>query len=456
MLTLLKQARAFGLGIVLATQNPVDLDYKGLSNIGTWFLGRLQTERDKMRVIEGLEGAAAQTGQTFDRRQMEQTLAGLGSRVFLMNNVHEDGPQIFQTRWAMSFLAGPLARAQISELMAPAKAARQSAASSAQESVDAAAAQTARPIAPAGIEERFVAPERTPRDGARCVYRPAVLGRASLHYVRSSADLDLWRDEQRWVACGSGLPASFWEASEPPPAPLRLSEAPEDGFGFTELPAALCGADQYGAWAKQLKEYLYRHCPLVLYKSPLLKEYAPVGTSEAEARLAFTQQAREARDREIEKLRAKYASRMDKLDKRIRSAEERVAREREQFKSASVSSVISLGQTILGTLMGNKLRSRSTVSRAGAIARGASRAARQQNDVERAEESLRQLSLDMMDLDAELRGEIAKVQEEFDVEHWELDSTKIAPRKGDLKVEPPELVWAPWQVDAQGIAEPLY
>ena len=92
MLTLLKQARAFGLGIVLATQNPVDLDYKGLSNMGTWFLGRLQTERDKMRVLEGLEGAANSTGSKFNRQAMEQILAGLESRVFLMNNVHEDGP----------------------------------------------------------------------------------------------------------------------------------------------------------------------------------------------------------------------------------------------------------------------------------------------------------------------------------------------------------------------------
>ena len=96
MLTLLKQARAFGLGCVLATQNPVDLDYKGLSNAGTWFLGRLQTERDKARVIEGLEGASAQAGSSFDRQQMEATLAALGNRVFLMNNVHDDAPVVFR------------------------------------------------------------------------------------------------------------------------------------------------------------------------------------------------------------------------------------------------------------------------------------------------------------------------------------------------------------------------
>src|SRR5690606_17255359 len=113
LLTLLKQARAFGLGLVLATQNPVDLDYKALSNAGTWFLGRLQTERDKRRVLDGLEGATAAAGMGFDRRRIEQILSGVRSRVFLMNNVHEDEPVVFHTRWALSFLRGPLTREQI-------------------------------------------------------------------------------------------------------------------------------------------------------------------------------------------------------------------------------------------------------------------------------------------------------------------------------------------------------
>src|SRR5258707_1555407 len=122
MLTLLKQARAYGLGVVLATQNPVDLDYKGLSNAGTWFIGRLQTERDKARVLDGLEGASAAAGATFDRQQMDKILSGLGSRVFLLNNVHDDHPVVFQTRWALSYLRGPLSREQIQTLMAPRKA----------------------------------------------------------------------------------------------------------------------------------------------------------------------------------------------------------------------------------------------------------------------------------------------------------------------------------------------
>src|SRR4029077_20471379 len=122
MLTLLKQARAYGLGVVLATQNPVDLDYKGLSNAGTWLIGRLQTERDKARVLDGLEGASAAAGSTFDRQKMDTLISGLGKRVFLLNNVHEDGPIVFQTRWALSYLRGPLTREQIQVLMAGRKA----------------------------------------------------------------------------------------------------------------------------------------------------------------------------------------------------------------------------------------------------------------------------------------------------------------------------------------------
>src|SRR6476660_5358402 len=140
LLTLLKQARAFGLGVVLATQNPVDLDYKGLANTGTWFIGRLQTERDKARVLEGLEGIAAGTGQKFDRQEMEQVLAGLDKRVFLLNNVHDDSPELFETRWAMSYLRGPLTRVQIKALMDPMKG--QSA------TAPVSAAESAKPSAP--------------------------------------------------------------------------------------------------------------------------------------------------------------------------------------------------------------------------------------------------------------------------------------------------------------------
>ena len=117
MMTLLKQARAFGLGMMLTTQNPVDVDYKGLTNTGTWFIGKLQTERDKMRVLEGLESAVSEAGTLLDRSYLDKLISSLGSRVFLLHNVHEDKPVVFYTRWAMSYLRGPLTRRQVQELM---------------------------------------------------------------------------------------------------------------------------------------------------------------------------------------------------------------------------------------------------------------------------------------------------------------------------------------------------
>ena len=192
MLTLLKQARAFGVGMVLATQNPVDLDYKGLSNCGTWFLGRLQTERDKARVLDGLEGASSQAGAQFDRREMDRILSGLDGRVFLMNNVHEEEPVVFHTRWAMSYLRGPLTREQIRTLMAERSADSDSGSASASdgeptrlevemEQVEAAAAPAVPTLrtgkVPADVPQRYLEVRREKPESARLVYYPALFGR---------------------------------------------------------------------------------------------------------------------------------------------------------------------------------------------------------------------------------------------------------------------------------------
>ncbi|MFN3680701.1 MAG: ATP-binding protein, partial [Nitrospira sp.] len=179
LLTLLKQARAFGLGVVLATQNPVDLDYKGLANTGTWFIGRLQTERDKARVLEGLEGTSASTGKKFDKGRMEQILAGLGNRIFLMHNVHEDEPVVFETRWCLSYLRGPLTRTQIKTLMDPRKKATMRTEDSglrAESKTSALSTQhsvlKARPMLPPDIPQYFVPLRGTKPEGSELVYAP--------------------------------------------------------------------------------------------------------------------------------------------------------------------------------------------------------------------------------------------------------------------------------------------
>ena len=186
LMTLLKQARAFGLGVVLATQNPVDLDYKGLANTGTWFIGRLQTERDKARVLEGLEGASSSAGKKFDKGRMEQTLAGLGNRIFLMNNVHEDEPVVFETRWCLSYLRGPLTRSQIKLLMDSrrkevqgARVKRAPTTSGNQQ-----APVESRPMLPPDVPQYFVPIRGTKPDGSELIYAPMLLGSSQSPFYR--------------------------------------------------------------------------------------------------------------------------------------------------------------------------------------------------------------------------------------------------------------------------------
>jgi DNA helicase HerA-like ATPase len=459
MLTLLKQARAYGLGITLATQNPVDLDYKGLSNIGTWFLGRLQTERDKLRVLEGLEGAAGQAGQKFDRGLMERTLAGLRSRVFLMNNVHDGFPVVFESRWAMSYLAGPLARAQISKLMADRKAAiareeiqQGSANSAVGESVAAAksaALTPQRPVLPIGVEELFIAATLPPAAGAKLIYRPALYGEGSMHFVRAAADLDTWRDARRIVLCHHGVPSSHWEASEPLPADIDFIDQPTEGYTFASLSDELLNKGSYRTYKSQLKEYLYRHCHENIYRTELVKGYAPAG-DKSDAIAYFSHRIKEARDLEIEKLRDKHESRIKSIQDKINKADARIDRERMQSRT----SWISAGSSVLGSLLGGFLGGR----RAGVstIARGIGHATQQDSDVRLAEQAHQQLVTELRELEQSLSADLEKLHREYDIHRIELEAIEIAPRKGDLKVEEVRIVWQPWQIDATGIATPLF
>ncbi|HBP89062.1 MAG TPA: ATP-binding protein, partial [Nitrospiraceae bacterium] len=266
MLTMLKQARAYGLGVVLATQNPVDLDYKGLGNTGTWFIGRLQTERDMARVLDGLEGAAANSQGNFNRQKMEQMISGLGNRVFLMNNVHDDGPEIFETRWALSYLRGPLTRTQIKTLMDPVKAAQSgSAASSPSAKILAAASQSSAgtpskdgtthpPVLPPDIRQHFVPIRGARPAGALLIYHPRLYGAASVHYQETKTKLDEVRDVQALVVMTTGAVPVQWDQAEPldiPPADLNTR--PADGAQFGELPGAASPAKFFKGWEKDFE-----------------------------------------------------------------------------------------------------------------------------------------------------------------------------------------------------------
>ena len=241
LLTLLKQARAFGLGVVLATQNPVDLDYKGLSNAGTWLIGRLQTDQDKQRVLDGLEGASGQGG--LDRAQLEKLISALGNRVFLLNNVHESAPEVFQTRWTMSYLRGPLSRPQIAALMTPLKAALPApapvAAAAAPAGTDAAAAAPAAgapapvsaaatpPAVPSGISPAYLPLRGAAPAGGSLAYLPMLLGGARVRLLDTKNQVDEMIENTRLAAFADGpVPVDWAGASDVAIAVADLESAP--------------------------------------------------------------------------------------------------------------------------------------------------------------------------------------------------------------------------------------
>lgn len=451
MLTLLKQARAFGLGVVLATQNPVDLDYKGLANAGTWFLGRLQTERDKARVLDGLQTAAAGAGATFDRQQTEAVLSSLGNRVFLMNNVREDRPVVFQTRWVLSYLRGPLTRDQIALLM---QTRRQTVAIAApasppdiaspivlKPSTTISSAGT-RPLLPPGVTESFLVSREKRSVGTALTYNPAIFGAAQIHFVQASLGIDAWQDVALLAAADDlSSEESVWEQATPLAEPPEFEAQPAEGAAFSELPAGLSRPKTYTSLSASLKSYLYRTQRLALWRCALLKETSRPGESEGDFRVRIRQSVAEQRDLAIERLREKFAPKLAALQEQQRKAEQRVEKERAEAKESTFSAAVSVGSSILGALLGRKMLSTTTMNRAATSARAATRASRQRADIGRAEETVEAISERLNDLETQFHAEVEKIRQSLDPDTLVLEQVEVKPRKADVNVKQVLLVW---------------
>jgi len=447
LMTLLKQGRAFGLGCLLATQNPVDLDYKALSNIGTWFLGRLQTERDKLRVLDGLEGAAGAQNAKFDRATMERLLSGLGNRVFLMNNVHEDHPVLFHVRWVMSYLTGPLTRTSIKALMDPKRGAfgggggaspgGAKAAASPMAMPGVAAAETAkpavRPMVGAGVAEKFAPPAG---DAAELVYRPHLLRVGTVHFTSAKMGTDGSRKVRKVNAI---LPEAIdWDHDLPPPLkPEELGSEPAAGAGFGALPGFAMNAANYKQVEKDFAEWLYRNERAELFSCPALKVYSQLGESEGEFRARLSQQAREARDATLEKVRAATNKKLDGLQGRLQTAEGTLARQ----KAESQGAVMQAGASILGGLLGGLLGRKG---RGGSLLSKGTSAYKQHQDVGIAEDKVESVQQEIAEIEKALQQEIAKLTQAYDPAALALETETVKPTKANVSVESVALLWLPY------------
>jgi DNA helicase HerA-like ATPase len=450
LLTLLKQARAFGLGLVLTTQNPVDLDYKGLANAGTWFIGRLQTERDKERLLEGLAGV----GGNIDLGEVSKIISGLRKRVFYMHNVHEDKPVLLNTRWVLSYLSGPMTRQQIKLLMDGRKAvppAVTAAAAKPPEQPGPAVSMsvaTSRPLLPPGISEMFLPLQVQRFEPGRLVYHPAAAAFGQAAVFDNRLGISTVESQARFLELRKDVLGLLWDKASSLSLQVEaLSREPETGASFLPLPSRAlqflksAGTD-YG-------DFLARAFQLTLWKSPLLQAVSSPGEPERDFRIRLSQLAHEKRDSEVARLRQKYAARIATLERQLMTAQQRLQREQEQYREQMTGTAISMGATILGAILGRKA---SQIGRATTSARSASRSYYEKMDIERARQQVELAKTKMADMERQLEAEAARITSTLDPAAETLQQIALRPKKKDISVLWSGILWLPfWHLDSGAV-----
>ena len=441
LLTMLKQARAFGVGVVLATQNPVDLDYKALANIGTWFLGRLQTERDKARLLEGLEGAAS---GSLDRKEADRILSSLGKRVFLLHNVHESKPTVFQTRWTMSYLRGPLSKAEIQQLSggdarSSERVTSRTAVAPAVEARGPDDRSSAPPVMPPGIEQYFV-----PQAGADpATFSPVVLGAARVTFTDARLGIDTSKDVLYATPVSDGaIPIDWQQSTQVNAAPGDLLRTAPAGATFARVPAAAQQARNYATWQKSFSQWLAQTQRIDLLRHKETKLTSRIDENERDFRARVQDALRQTRDAERDAVQKKCAARREVLATRVRRAEEAVQREQQQASQQKTQTMLSMGAAAIGALFGRKTFSTGTLGRATTAARGVGRTMKEGEDVKRAEQNVTEERQKLAAFDEQAQQELQQVAARYDAA-VELERVSLAPKRGQVQVLFVGLGWQP-------------
>lgn len=448
LMTILKQGRAFGLGTLLVTQNPVDLDYKALSNCGTWMIGKLQTDQDKARILDGLQGAVSEAGGGADRAELDRILGRLGNRVFLLHNVHGDGPVVMQSRWVMSYLAGPLTRAQIRELKPSGPGKAPAAETPAQtgslaDFIGGAGAVAAQgsdvaPAIPAGLSVRY---ETAP---AGSVLVPSLFARADL-FFKDGAETAT-RAVALAIADPANLAARGWTAAGPAEIPEAWGTTPPTGVKFAPLPSPF----QEVATLKKLGSGLTTH----LAQSEKLMVFENVGlklrSSPGEAREAFDARCTVAaaalgtaggkKLREVaDKASATLQARVTREEAELERDRARVAtRKREE----ATSLLSNLGGAVLSMLGGRKATGARKIGSAFSSAmskRGMSE--RTELEVKESEQTLAQLRAQLAELGTKLEADVAALKSDVESKAAQTTETAILPTKTNITVREFGVLW---------------
>lgn len=471
LMRLLKQARAFGLGVMLVTQNPGDLDYKGLTNTGTWFIGKLQTERDKARLMEGLETISAQSRTAFPLGDMDTLISSLAPRHFLLNNVHSDGPRVFHTRWAMSYLAGPLTREQIRVFKPPLADSQLPLADSAprittNRSKPSAISQTPTAI-PASIPQYFL-PASLPLNDAvaqwrentgnrraqfgeavTLVYRPALLAQAVVRYMQAKALLNTDRRFAYLLESLDSQTMPHWREYEIGALETKtLTRSLPNGAQLRgEVPAPLTDMKKLAAWQKDLVQYLFRTADFSLHQNVRLKLYSHPGQSYAEFLAVCQRAADEKRDAEVQTIRARYDRQLDRLEDKLIVQQRDLKEDQEQLRAREAENRWTGIENIVGFVLGTTpYRPMSTAASKERLVKKA------RTDISKGEETVERLQTQMEALKREAQSFFEASQIKWTAVAHDISELRVTPRRSDILVEIFGLGWLPfWQIEVDGV-----
>jgi len=448
LLTMLKQARAYGVGTILVTQNPVDIDYKGLSNAGTWFIGKLQTERDIMRVSDGLKGAIAEAGGDSDL-DLKTVIAGLQSRVFLLHNVHEGAPVIFNTRWVMSYLRGPLTKPQIKELMADKKNEKDQhdeipfeIVNTPKQAQSHSSVENLPPSLEPGIEQRFMIPKE---GSGSLLYRPAIMALGRVRFADDKRGVDIINPYQMLCPPPDEFGRVAWEKAKPAPkwkTQFREDTVPVDsnGVAFADVPDTMSTLKSLNKVEDEYERYLYNQKRHEILEHPKLKIYQAAKESEANFRSRVGHLTRELRDADMDELQEKYEVKFEKITEKLRKEQQDLDEAKAELRGRRTDELINGAQTLI-SIFGGRSRSLSTASTKRRMARKANQ------KKEEAKEDIAVLKEKYQDLQVELDEKLEELRNQWEQIANGVVVRDVKPTKTNVKVDKILIAWLPKWVD---------
>ncbi|MBI5880290.1 MAG: DUF87 domain-containing protein [Chloroflexi bacterium] len=470
LLYLLKNARAFGLGLTLVTQNPIDLDYKALTNAGTWFIGKLQTQYDKARLLDGLQTVAGESGAALDRDGLNDLIGALAPRVFLYHNVHQPPPVPFQSRWAMSYLKGPLTRPQIRTLMRGDETARATVASESppglsaipQLSPDIAqyylplppampvevpfdklkarpGAELAVPPTPANYAGRVADGVEAPLAGpvAAPLFKPYLLGMATITFDdRRTGTRHSVNRARLLPPVDNGTPPDWAGGFDVPVARAELQTAPPAGARFAELPGGLANARKLAAAQKAFVQYLYRETRITVRQNRTLKIVEDPGANGGEFRQRCADAARVALATDEQKIKDKYSRQLDKLAARLQKEQADLSsdeKELEARKHEELWTNIESFASFFG--LGRTYRPLSTASRRRRMTEQTA------SDLDTTRDTIAGLERQLAELRQSMDGDLLAARQRWIAAQDDIVELTLVPRKSDIAVDVFGIAW---------------